>query len=199
MQQALQGFQLGNLSNVLVTVLAGWLVWPVICGILGSSKGMTMKGVMHGLVWGPIGILFVLMVKTKHPCPTCGCKTLDQPFHQLAANADGAAAVFPSLSSPEQSALPVARPTVAPSADITAPASNASQDTPADRRKPRPQPAEPRGDLRAVVEQACAGYSEAEAARLLAWVNDQAAAIANEIHKPGQPAQLQSAEQAPAA
>ncbi len=182
MVETLQGFQADRLSTVLWTTLAGWLVWPLICGVIGASKGTTMKSALHGLCWGPIGLIVVMMAKKKYACPTCGCKSLDREL-QL------------RISSPSET------PDVLFSDHVQTGRTGSSQGpplaSPADRSR-SPEPAtqmarEPRRsdvsatDPRDALAQACAGYNEAEAARLLAWVNDQAAAIAGEIDK-SQPA-----------
>lgn len=76
MIESLELFSPHNLLILLAIVLMAWLIWPVVCGILGAMKGQAWQGVMHGLFWGPIGLIVVLYSRKKHVCPTCGQKTL---------------------------------------------------------------------------------------------------------------------------
>ena len=80
MTETLQRFSTGNLTLLLGGVIAFWLIWPIICGLLGASRGLGWQGVSHGLLWGPLGLLFVLLGKQRYACPTCGQKTLPQPI-----------------------------------------------------------------------------------------------------------------------
>lgn len=64
---------------MLVTIIAVWAVWPLACGILGASRGQAAQGALHGLLWGPFGLLIVLLGKRKYACPMCGHKTLTRP------------------------------------------------------------------------------------------------------------------------
>ena len=34
---------------------------------------------MTGFLWGPLGVLYLLLVPAKHVCPTCGHRTLREP------------------------------------------------------------------------------------------------------------------------
>lgn len=149
MVDALQNFSLGNITGVLGTILISWLAWPVLCGLLGARRGMGLRGAVHGLFWGPIGLPIVLLSKTKHRCPTCGQRTLtaapDQPLPH--------AVVMPSVS-PSQDAAP-------PKAEVASPPVAV------------PCRSEPMSEVerQRIFQEACAGYSEEEQARLLAWVN----------------------------
>lgn len=66
----------GNLSMLLAGIMMMWLVWPVVCGFLAARRGHAMSGVIHGFMWGPLGLVPVLLSSPKRRCPTCGKKTL---------------------------------------------------------------------------------------------------------------------------
>ncbi|HWL93170.1 MAG TPA: hypothetical protein VNT79_06520 [Phycisphaerae bacterium] len=158
MTEALRGFQPEQLSNLMWTMLAGWLVWPVLCGLIGMNKGMGGKGAMHGLVWGPIGLIVVLAGRQKHPCPTCGCKTLNQPADRTSLSISDLASEISDVR-------------IDPAPHLSAESERSAGATTAEPLRP---PTERRIAVpQNVVEEACAGYSEEEAARLLAWVNEQ--------------------------
>jgi hypothetical protein len=74
--QILQRFSTSNLTGLLGAVLLFWLAWPILCGALGAKRGLGMQGVLHGLLWGPLGLPIVLLCGRKHLCPTCGKRTL---------------------------------------------------------------------------------------------------------------------------
>lgn len=76
MLERLELFSTHNLLMLLAFVLVAWMIWPVVCGIIGAMKGRAWQGVMHGLIWGPIGLFVVLFSSKKHVCPTCGQRTL---------------------------------------------------------------------------------------------------------------------------
>lgn len=79
MVELLQRFSVINSQSLLwlfAAILAAWFVWPVLCGILGARRGQAASGVFHGLMWGPFGLLPVLLSRRRYPCPTCGKKTL---------------------------------------------------------------------------------------------------------------------------
>ncbi len=78
--QQLTTLRAGAMDGVLKTVLIMWLIWPVICGLIGAGRGKAMAGFMQGLFWGPFGLLPVLLSAKKYPCPTCGCQTLKHPM-----------------------------------------------------------------------------------------------------------------------
>lgn len=82
MTEVLQKFSTGSVSVLLWVMLGSWLLWPVLCGVLGARRNLAMEGAMHGLFWGPIGLLVVLMKKPKHRCPTCGQRSLTVPAEQ---------------------------------------------------------------------------------------------------------------------
>ncbi len=80
-----------NLSVLLAGITLMWLIWPILCGVLGARRGHGMSGVMHGLMWGPLGLVPVLLTSRKRCCPTCGKMTL--------TDAHGAADASPAMSS----------------------------------------------------------------------------------------------------
>jgi hypothetical protein len=98
--EILQRFSVGNLAGLLGVILVFWAVWPVLCGVLGARRGLGFQGVMHGLLWGPLGLPVVLLSRSRHPCPTCGKRTLSQPI----AGSPMARAVRLSPSHPGQAA-----------------------------------------------------------------------------------------------
>ncbi|MBK8267641.1 MAG: hypothetical protein IPK83_04790 [Planctomycetes bacterium] len=151
MAEALQGFQPDRMTSMIWTVLAGWIVWPILCGFLGASRGQTRKGFMHGLVWGPFGVIFILASKRKYECPTCGGHTLSAELHSRLA-------VMPAAPPP------MARPAAVVESPSPVPDRRASAKTATQSTAPS----------KSVVEEACTGYSAEESARLLAWVNQQA-------------------------
>ena len=157
MVDALQAFTPSHLSGMLGTILISWLMWPVICGIVGAQRGMAMRGAMQGLFWGPIGLPIVLLTKQKHRCPTCGQRTLSAPVERPPPHA----VVLPATGQKHDDAPPIAHrapsPTFRPKPPPIADASIGKPMSQAQRQR--------------IIEEACAGYSEEEAARLLAWVN----------------------------
>lgn len=72
----------GLTTTPLATILGFWLIWPIMCGVLGASRGQAFSGALSGFLWGPLGLLFVLVKSKKHVCPTCGQRTLRQPAEQ---------------------------------------------------------------------------------------------------------------------
>lgn len=154
MTEALQLFNPTSLITLLFGVILAWLVWPLICGILGAGRGQTGRGIMHGLMWGPIGIPIILMARRKHVCPTCGQRTLrDSPSDLPRAVANP----------------PTARPAGLPE-HIEQPPPPAAQSAPPVVRDPRPPEPLPTGDRERLIREAAAGYSEEDVARLRAWV-----------------------------
>jgi len=83
MTDVLQKFSTGSVNVLLWVMLGSWLMWPILCGVLGARRKMAAEGAMHGLFWGPFGLLVVLLKKPKHPCPTCGQRTLTVPAEYL--------------------------------------------------------------------------------------------------------------------
>ncbi len=143
MTEILRRFSTSNLTVALWIIILAWLIWPILCGILGARRGQGMQGVIQGLLWGPVGLLIVLFRKQKHPCPTCGHKTLSHP-------------VSPAPIAPAATSTPPPVATVAQAPPVV------SEST------PEPTSVE---DRKRVLEEACAGYSEEEKKRLYAWVN----------------------------
>jgi hypothetical protein len=49
-----------------------WLLCPILCAAIGSRHGEGLLGFVCGLIFGPLGIIFVLLSKgnRKH-CPFC--------------------------------------------------------------------------------------------------------------------------------
>ncbi len=174
----LQQFSIGGVRQGIILMLGFWLVWPVLCGILGARRGRATEGVMHGLMWGPVGVLIVLAGGRRYVCPTCGKKTLRKPLDarpmaMMAMPMDEASGEPPdglrlqAVGGPrrvrsegvEEGAAPASalHPVAAPRAEPDAPAFGRAPMT--------------REEFAKVIEQACAGYSEEDAARLRAWVN----------------------------
>ncbi len=107
MTEVLQQFSTGSVSVLLWIMLGSWLIWPILCGVLGARRNMAFEGAMHGLFWGPIGLLVVLMKKPRHTCPTCGQRSLTVPAEHLpgaslppSAITLGGAALDPSAACP---------------------------------------------------------------------------------------------------
>jgi hypothetical protein len=53
-----------------------WLwLWAIVCGVLGitigSKKGRPIVGLLLGLLFGPLGIVFLLLTRRKTTCPYC--------------------------------------------------------------------------------------------------------------------------------
>lgn len=69
-----------GMQGMMTSLMVFWLIWPVVCGILAANRGKVWMGVFHGLMWGPFGLLFVLLGKQRHRCPTCGEMTLKTPW-----------------------------------------------------------------------------------------------------------------------
>ena len=130
--------------GTLGTILATWLIWPILGGYIGYRKGDLRRGVINGLFWGPIGLALALLLERKYVCPTCGHKTLKQPH---AGEARPTSAFNIPVPPPEE--LP--RPAIA-----------------ADRCAPKPMSKEEREKI---VMAACAGYDAKEEARLRSWLN----------------------------
>lgn len=182
MVDTLQQFSMGGVRQVIILMLGFWLVWPVLCGILGARRGRAAEGVMHGLMWGPVGVLIVLAGGRRYVCPTCGKKTLRKPLEarpmaMMAMPTDDSTddstderpegARLPAVGvrgrvcgeGAAEGATPASalHPVAAPGAEPNAPAFGRAPMT--------------REEFAKVIEQACAGYSEEDAARLRAWVN----------------------------
>jgi len=79
----LQHTSIPDVSGILVSVAILWGIWPVACGIIGAMRGQALQGAMHGLFWGPLGILIVLLSSPKYECPVCGKKTLNRPYEEI--------------------------------------------------------------------------------------------------------------------
>ncbi len=153
-----QKFSAGSLTGVLFTVLALWMVWPIICGVLGASRGGVGSGIMHGLMWGPVALPIVLLSGKKHTCPTCGKRTLSKAdAESLLPNGHHAGFAPSSMAVARPCEVPDEAPLVAPNATNT------------ERVTPVLSP-EQRED---VVAAACAGYDETETARLRQWLNGE--------------------------
>jgi hypothetical protein len=148
-------------SGLLGTLLASWLIWPVLCGLLGARRGELGRGAWSGLLWGPIGLFMVLLAKRKYVCPTCGQKTLMSPHSRDSSPVAGQPHDVPSLEveipeprfTPPSLVRPPVRPLVATEHREAAPLSKE------DREK--------------IVAAACAGYDAEEAARLRSWLNNE--------------------------
>ena len=78
--QQLSALREGAGSGLLKSILVMWLIWPVLCGLIGAGRGRAMSGFMQGLFWGPFGLIPVLFAAKRYPCPTCGCQTLKHPM-----------------------------------------------------------------------------------------------------------------------
>jgi len=78
--QQLSALREGAGSGMLKSILLLWLVWPVLCCLIGAGRGRALSGFMQGLFWGPFGLIPVLFAAKKYPCPTCGCQTLKHPM-----------------------------------------------------------------------------------------------------------------------
>jgi len=150
---ALQGFSAGNATGILGTILISWMIWPIVCGLLGARRGLGLRGAAHGLLWGPIGLPIVLFSRSKQRCPTCGHRTLTTAPQRPVPHA----IVMPSDWSAKDAAPPTAEVV----------ASAGAEDGPA-RSVGEPMPETER---QRIIREACTGYSEEEQARLLAWVN----------------------------
>src|SRR5262245_5970872 len=102
MSEALRQFSApspGALSGILSGILVLWLIWPVAGALLGARRGRAWSGFVNGLMWGPFGLLPVLLSSRRHRCPTCGKMTLNEP----------APVVLPAAR-PRVTDLPVAAP-----------------------------------------------------------------------------------------
>ena len=83
MIESLQQQAIPDVSGILLTVAILWGIWPVACGVIGAMRGQAIQGIVHGFLWGPFGILIVMLSGRKYECPTCGKKTLRQPYGQI--------------------------------------------------------------------------------------------------------------------
>lgn len=142
--------QLQSGSSSFSVLLATWLIWPVLCGILGARKGVAGRGIMNGLFWGPIGLVLVLLAERKYVCPTCGQKTL-----KTSPASDARPILALEIPPPRTAPPPVPVPTPAP-APVVAP------------QEPFPMKPDEREKL---IAAACAGYDAEEEARLRSWLN----------------------------
>ncbi len=152
MAEVLQKFSTstGDVSMLLWVMLGSWLIWPVLCGVLGARRNMAVEGAVHGLFWGPIGLLVVLLKKPRHVCPTCGQRSLAVPAEKL-----------PNSLPPPNAVT------------LTGAASECSQVGPppariVEERYPSPTA---QGDGDASAEPAQKGASQQELEALHAWVN----------------------------
>ncbi len=146
---ALQTFSPGNLTGVLGTVLISWLVWPVVCGLLGARRGLGLRGAVYGLFWGPIGLAIVLLSRAKHRCPTCGQRTLTTATDRSPPHAVLIESVCPPQAVPEAMMGVVDPPIAVPRANAPMPTSQGQR----------------------ISQETRTGDSGVEQARLLAWVN----------------------------
>ena len=76
MIEVLERFTIGNLLIVLAVFAAAWLIWPVVCGIVGARKGRGLEGFLHGMIIGPLGLVTILLTKPRHVLPTTGHGTI---------------------------------------------------------------------------------------------------------------------------
>ena len=153
-----QKFSAGSLTGVLFTAMALWMVWPIICGFLGASRGGVGSGIMHGIMWGPVALPIVLLSGKKHMCPTCGKKTLSRADAERLLPGGVHAGFHPS-------SMAVARPCAMPDA--------ASFVEPGAAHEDRVPPVLSVKEREEVVTAACAGYDETETARLRQWLNGE--------------------------
>ena len=63
--QQLTALSSGPGSGILKSILMMWLIWPVLCGLIGAGRGKAMSGFMQGLFWGAFGLLPVLLSQKK--------------------------------------------------------------------------------------------------------------------------------------
>ena len=133
-------------SGPLGAILATWLIWPILCGLIGLRKGELGRSAMHGLLWGPIGLFIVLLAQQKYVCPTCGQKTLKTPH-----STDARPIEIPMAPEPR------VRPSIRPS--IVTERREAPSISPEEREK--------------IVAAACAGYDADEVAHLRSWLNNE--------------------------
>ncbi|HKQ48397.1 MAG TPA: hypothetical protein VJZ71_10040 [Phycisphaerae bacterium] len=152
---------LQSTSGPLGAILATWLIWPVLCGLIGLRKGELGRGAMQGLLWGPFGLIFVLMAQRKYLCPTCGQKTLKSPHSRDNSPLAVPPLVIPSLNveipEPRSTPLPPMRPSARP---LVA-------------NEPREAAPLSKEEREKIVAAACAGYDAEEAARLRSWLNNE--------------------------
>jgi hypothetical protein len=176
MLDVLQRFSVDGLTRVLVWVLVFWLIWPVICGVLGARRGQAVVGAVHGLCWGPLGVPIVLLSGRKHVCPTCGKRTLSQPIEARVARLS-----VPPLAEP--SVVPPTYP-LAPTPEQSPPA--AERVCPDSENAPcaGPSAIEGRTASATALERADgavalprAGDAEGQADRLYAWVNGNGSSV----------------------
>ena len=185
MFEQLHQSSLPDVSGILWTAAILWGIWPVVCGAFGATRGQAFKGIVHGFLWGPIGLIIVLLSSQKYECPTCGQKTLRQPYDDtcstlpLVPGMPGTARKAPTFyqqmikstaSDPaaavvEPAQSPVAPPRVArPASPVIPGAASRTPPTPAtipDRRKPVLVPP-------AAPDPGC---DPEEAAKLHEWLN----------------------------
>jgi len=49
-----------------------WIVCGIVAGIIASNKGEGCLGVITGLIFGPLGIIFAILSSgDRQPCPHC--------------------------------------------------------------------------------------------------------------------------------
>ena len=105
MLDILQRFSADSLTKLLGIILVSWLVWPVLCGILGARRGQAMNGVVQGLILGPLALPVILLGSRKYECPSCGKRTLTQPVEASVL----AAPILPPTSLPQALPQPAAQ------------------------------------------------------------------------------------------
>ncbi len=160
MVDALQQFSGGGVpgpTGLVTTMLLFWLVWPAACGVLGARRGKTLSGVMNGLMWGPLGLIPVLLASQKHRCPTCGKMTLRRPHETNTA--------------PRQP-IPIARPSAALTVSV-------------ERRTATPPAIVPARRIAAPDPIPSDAAETREAAELFAWVNGASALVPAETSAAG--------------
>ncbi|MFQ5423188.1 MAG: hypothetical protein ACE5F9_04330 [Phycisphaerae bacterium] len=162
MVDALQQFSGGGVpgpTGLVTTMLLFWLVWPAACGVLGARRGKTLSGIMNGLMWGPLGLIPVLLASPRHRCPTCGKMTLRQPHETNTA---------------QREPIPIARPSTALTASVER------------RTVPPPAIVPARRIATPVSAPTPSEASETrEAAELFAWVNGAPALVPAETSAAG--------------
>lgn len=179
MMEALQQSSPSGLTNLVLVIVVLWLIWPVACGLIAYNRGQTLQGVVHGLLWGPIGVIIVLLSSRRYVCPTCGQKTLRAPLaaqHSPPAVPPGPTPSLarkvtwpvPPLKRQDTSFAhgPAARPAPSRESATTPPPGSSTALSPGLIKQENSNP--PNATVSTV---AAAGCGEEEAERLRAWVN----------------------------
>ena len=171
MLEVLQKFSGDHLISLVWVILLSWLIWPVLCGILGARRGQGALGVAHGFCWGPLGLPIVLLTSRKCVCPTCGKRTLsrraaaqDTPVRTRPVTA---ASVVGNEGRPR--ALPVAAATGLASSEAEA----AVHDAPPPVIERRAVSAWKMVDAEGVLERPDEDCHAEDAEGLFAWVNGE--------------------------